>query len=58
MRPGNLKTPDTEIKKTILGYIPKGKLVAAIDDRLSVIRMLKSNGVRVIPVRCEDRDFE
>lgn len=52
MRKGNDKRPDTEVKKTILDtYFPdKSKIHAVIDDRPSVIRMWKENGLNVVDV--------
>ncbi len=52
MRPANDKRPDTEAKKTILDkYFPdKSFIKVVIDDRPSVIRMWRENGLDVIDV--------
>lgn len=56
MRGGGDKRPDTQVKADILKLLPKDKIVCVIDDRPSVVRMWKENGMRVIPVRgaCEE----
>ena len=56
MRSGGDKRPDTEVKKQILDWLPKDKIKFVIDDRPSVIRMWRENGLTVYPVRgaCED----
>lgn len=56
MRPGNMKNPDTEIKKSILDHLPKEKIAFVLDDRPSVCRMWQENGLTVYPVRgaCEE----
>lgn len=52
MRPGNLKSPDTEIKKAILDKMPKYLVKAVFDDRPSVLEMWGEQGLKnVIPVR-------
>ena len=45
-----------EQKADILKYLPKEKIAFVIDDRPSVIRMWRENGLSVIPVRgaCEE----
>jgi predicted kinase len=56
MRGGGDKRPDTLVKADILKLLPKEKIVCVIDDRPSVIRMWKENGLRVVAVRgaCEE----
>lgn len=50
MRQGYDKRADTVIKKEILDKLPKDKVVLAIDDRPSIIRMWRENGIRVLDV--------
>ncbi len=50
MRRGGDYRADTLIKKEILDLLPKDKIDFVIDDRPSVIRMWKENGLRVFPV--------
>lgn len=51
MRPNRDNRPDTEIKKEILNTHLKGrKIVLAIDDRPSVIRMWRNEGIDVLDV--------
>lgn len=52
------KRPDTEVKLQILNYLPKDQVFLVVDDRLSVCRMWAEQGLKVITVRAEDRDFE
>lgn len=56
MRSSSDKRPDTQVKADILKWIPKEKVAFVIDDRPSVVRMWRENGLRVIPVRgaCEE----
>ena len=56
MRSGGDKRPDTQVKADLLKLLPKERIVCVIDDRPSVIKMWRSHGLRVIPVRggCED----
>lgn len=52
MRRANDKRPDTEVKQDILDtyFTDRSKIFRVIDDRPSVIRMWKSNGLEVIDV--------
>ena len=52
MRRGTDKRPDTEVKKQILDtYFPdKSVIHTVIDDRPSVIRMWREQGLKVIDV--------
>lgn len=51
MRQDNDKRPDTEVKKDILDkYFKKELIKLVIDDRPSVIRMWKENGLEVMDV--------
>lgn len=52
MRRGHDKRPDTEVKQDILNtyFHDKSKIILVIDDRPSVIRMWKENGLNVIDV--------
>lgn len=56
MRAGSDKRPDTEVKQDILNLMPKEQIAVVFDDRPSVVRMWRANGIRVIPVRgaCEE----
>lgn len=54
MRPGGSKNPDTEVKQSILDHMPKEQIIHVWDDRPSVIRMWRSNGLTVTAVRGED----
>jgi predicted kinase len=63
MRDANDHRQDTEVKQSILDMmlasgLPKEQIAFVVDDRLSVCRMWKENGLRIIPVRCSERDFE
>jgi hypothetical protein len=59
MRSNSDRRSDVEVKTDILKHIPKNQVSFAIDDRLSVIdKVWRAHGVRVIPVRCQDRDFQ
>jgi hypothetical protein len=62
MRRANMHGPDDEEKQLILDdilkVIPKEDIAFVVDDRMRCVRMWKANGLRVIPVRCNDRDFE
>lgn len=57
MRPGNLKSPDYEIKKSFLDLMPKSQVKLVIDDRPNVIFMWKSQGLYTIPVRGDIEPF-
>jgi len=57
MRSGGDKRPDTQVKADLLKLLPKEKIVVVIDDRPSVIRMWKENGLRVVPVRGQCEEF-
>lgn len=57
MRPGNLKSPDTEIKKNFLDLMPKDRIFMVLDDRPSVVQMWKSQGLFTIPVRGDIEPF-
>jgi predicted kinase len=57
MRRGDDKRPDTMVKADILKLLPKEKIVCVIDDRPSVCRMWKENGLRVIAVRGQCEEF-
>jgi predicted kinase len=57
MRSGGDKRPDTMVKADILKLLPKDKIVCVIDDRPSVVRMWRENGLRVIPVRGQCEEF-
>ena len=57
MRSSGDKRPDTMVKADILKNIPKEKVFLVIDDRPSVCRMWRENGLRVIPVRGECEEF-
>ena len=46
MRSSGDKRPDTQVKADILKFIPKDKVVLVIDDRPSVCRMWRENGLR------------
>jgi len=51
MRRADDKRSDTLVKQEILDrYLPKNKIRAVIDDRPSVIKQWKSNGLIVIDV--------
>jgi predicted kinase len=56
MRPGGDNRPDTEIKLRVLSYMPKERIEAVLDDRPSVVRAWRSEGLKVYPVRgaCEE----
>jgi predicted kinase len=56
MRASGDRRPDTQVKADLLKLLPREKIVCVIDDRPSVIRMWKEQGLRVIPVRgaCEE----
>lgn len=56
MRSAGDKRPDVLVKADILKLLPKEKIAFVIDDRPSVVRMWRENGLRVIPVRgaCEE----
>lgn len=56
MRAASDKRPDTMVKADFLKHMPKEKIAMVIDDRPSVIRMWRENGLKVIPVRgaCEE----
>lgn len=51
MRGGGDSRPDTEVKLQVLGHMPKEKIEAVLDDRPSVIRAWRSQGLKVYPVR-------
>lgn len=57
MRSGGDKRPDTQVKADILKLLPKEKIVCVIDDRPSVVRMWKENGLRVVSVRGQCEEF-
>lgn len=57
MRSGGDKRPDTMVKADLLKLLPKERIVCVIDDRPSVVRMWKGNGLRVIPVRGQCEEF-
>lgn len=57
MRSGGDKRPDTMVKADLLKLLPKEKIVCVIDDRPSVVRMWKENGLRVVPVRGQCEEF-
>jgi predicted kinase len=57
MRAGGDKRPDTEVKKMILDKLPKDKIEFVIDDRPSVCRMWKAEGLTVFPVRGQCEEF-
>jgi predicted kinase len=50
MRQGGDKREDTIIKKEILDKLPKDQIFCAIDDRPSIVRMWRENGLNVIDV--------
>lgn len=54
MRSGGDRRPDTEVKQAILDHLPKEKIIHFWDDRPSVIRMWRENGLTVTAVRGED----
>jgi predicted kinase len=57
MRRGNDKRPDTEVKKEILDLLPKDQIKFVIDDRPSVVRMWKEQGLTVYPVKGQCEEF-
>ena len=50
MRQGGDKRQDTIVKKEILDKLPKNQIFCAIDDRPSIIRLWRENGLNVIDV--------
>ena len=52
MRKAGSRVPDTEVKQKMLDVFikDKSKVVKVVDDRPSVIRMWKSNGLKVVDV--------
>lgn len=57
MRGGGDTRPDTEVKKNILDKMPKEKIEFVLDDRPSVVRMWKAEGLTVFPVRGQCEEF-
>jgi hypothetical protein len=57
MRRGGDKRNDVEVKAEILNDLPKDQINIVLDDRPSVVRMWKQNGVRVIAVRGQIEEF-
>ena len=51
MRRGSDSRPDTIIKSEILAKLPKEKIKMVLDDRPSVCKMWKENGLMCIPLR-------
>jgi predicted kinase len=52
------KRPDVQVKTEMLNLLPRSQVAFAIDDRISVVEQTwRANGIKVFPVRCEDRDF-
>ncbi len=59
MRGGGDRRSDVDVKSDILAKMPKSQILFAVDDRLSVIsNVWRKHGVKCIPVRCNDIDFE
>ena len=56
MRPGSERKPDYLVKQDILNHLPKEKIAVVLDDRYSVIKMWRENGLNVIPVRGTPED--
>lgn len=54
MRAGSDKRPDTMVKADFLKHMPKERIVQVFDDRPSVIRMWRENGLNVFAIRGED----
>lgn len=50
MRQANDKRPDTDVKQDILNHLQGYKIKVVFDDRPSVIRMWRENGLEVIDV--------
>lgn len=50
MRRGGDFRPDTEVKQEILGFLPKDRIAFVLDDRDSVVKMWRDNGLRVLQV--------
>jgi predicted kinase len=61
MRMGSDRRPDVEVKQDILNGIlakvPKEQIAFVLDDRPSVCRMWKENGLTVYPVRGQVEEF-
>jgi predicted kinase len=57
LRRGSDKRQDSETKNDILTKLPKENILLAIDDRPSIISLLRKNQIMVIPVRGECEDF-
>ena len=57
MRPGSSTIPDTEIKKNILDHMPKHLIECVLDDRPNVVRLWRSQGLKVYPVRGQCPEF-
>jgi predicted kinase len=61
MRMGGDRRPDVEVKQEILNGIlakvPKEQIAFVLDDRPSVCRMWKENGLTVYPVRGQVEEF-
>lgn len=57
MRRGSDRRPDTMVKQDILKKLPKEQIDIVLDDRPSVIRMWRSHGLKVIPVRGAVEEF-
>jgi hypothetical protein len=55
MRPRGDRRPDYQLKNWMLKYIPKDRILFAIDDRPSVIELVwRANGIKVFPMVWRD----
>lgn len=50
MRRGGDYRPDDEVKKEILGFLPKNRISYVLDDRDRVVKMWRAEGLRVLQV--------
>ena len=57
LRRGSDKRPDSETKGDILAKLPKENILFGLDDRPSIVSLLRKNQVMVIPVRGECENF-